>query len=386
MKIYFLFLIVISSLVGCAQIKGNAWELHVVDNEGYGADGVRVLNKPDTTLLTVSWEQSGYSRCYVFDKTMTKKYVITVPSIGVEDAITTDLENDGLLEILTFQEKPANKIQLHRISGNLKNPKILSQTISDNLNQEWMYGEVYDFNNDGLKDFVAGSKNENGSVTLFLHPEKKDGKWEAIRLYNAGWIMSIKLLDMDFDGDTDILISDRRGKTSGVRWLANPGSNNLTEPWKDHSIGLINDHPFFLNVYRRDDKWVVLASEKDKGFYRIESSDGFIWDETKLFDIPKGCGKWVKDIALADIDDDGKEEIITAYNNAHKTHGIIYSKEKENKWKHYTISGLKGPKFDLLLFVDMDNDGDLDVLSTEENDNSSSEPGLGFVWYKNPLK
>jgi hypothetical protein len=34
----------------------------------------------------------------------------------------------------------------------------------------------------------------------------------------------------------------------------------------------------------------------------------------------------------------------------------------------------------------MDNDGDLDVLNTEENDNSDTEAGLGFVWYENPIK
>jgi hypothetical protein len=145
-------------------------------------------------------------------------------------------------------------------------------------------------------------------------------------------------------------------------------------------------HPFFLNVYQRNGKTEVFASERDSGFYRFETNNGLNWQKEKLFAIPEGCGKWVKDIALADLDGDGENEVITAYNEAHGTHGIIYSKRGREGWEHSTISGLPGPKFDLLLFADMDNDGDLDVLNTEENDNSNTEAGLGFVWYENPIK
>ena len=63
----------------------------------------------------------------------------------------------------------------------------------------------YDFDKDGLVDIIAGSKGENASLTLFLQPDEISKEWKTIKLCNAGWVMSIKLIDMDFDGDEDVL-------------------------------------------------------------------------------------------------------------------------------------------------------------------------------------
>jgi hypothetical protein len=42
------------------------------------------------------------------------------------------------------------------------------------------------------------------------------------------------------------------------------------------------------------------------------------------------------------------------------------------------MSTLAGKKFDLLQVMDVDHDGDLDVITCEERDN------LGLFWYENP--
>ncbi len=46
----------------------------------------------------------------------------------------------------------------------------------------------------------------------------------------------------------------------------------------------------------------------------------------------------------------------------------------------HPISGPQGIKFDLVKLLDLDGDGDLDVLTCEERDN------LGVIWYENPLR
>ena len=46
----------------------------------------------------------------------------------------------------------------------------------------------------------------------------------------------------------------------------------------------------------------------------------------------------------------------------------------------HEISGPRGVKFDLLQLLDVDGDGDLDVLTCEERHN------LGVVWYENPAR
>ena len=47
-------------------------------------------------------------------------------------------------------------------------------------------------------------------------------------------------------------------------------------------------------------------------------------------------------------------------------------------WTPHELSGADGVKHDLIALVDLDDDGDLDVITTEEVKN------LGVIWYENP--
>ena len=49
-------------------------------------------------------------------------------------------------------------------------------------------------------------------------------------------------------------------------------------------------------------------------------------------------------------------------------------------WNTQAISGVRGSKFDLVQLLDLDGDGDLDVITTEEKSN------LGVMWYENPSR
>jgi hypothetical protein len=53
----------------------------------------------------------------------------------------------------------------------------------------------------------------------------------------------------------------------------------------------------------------------------------------------------------------------------------------------FDLSGPDGIKFDLNLLLDIDADGDIDVVNSEENDNArDGKAGLGVVWYENPTR
>jgi hypothetical protein len=50
------------------------------------------------------------------------------------------------------------------------------------------------------------------------------------------------------------------------------------------------------------------------------------------------------------------------------------------KWQWHELSGVMGVKNDQVRLADLDGDGDLDALTTEEVSN------LGVIWYENPAK
>jgi len=51
-----------------------------------------------------------------------------------------------------------------------------------------------------------------------------------------------------------------------------------------------------------------------------------------------------------------------------------------SQWAVTDVGGPEGTKFDRIELVDLDGDGDLDILTCEEVDL------LGIVWYENPLR
>ena len=60
---------------------------------------------------------------------------------------------------------------------------------------------------------------------------------------------------------------------------------------------------------------------------------------------------------------------------------------KNPQWTFHDVSGPEGVKFDLNLILDVDGDGDPDIINTEENDNSrGGNRGLGLIWYENPTQ
>ena len=60
------------------------------------------------------------------------------------------------------------------------------------------------------------------------------------------------------------------------------------------------------------------------------------------------------------------------------------NKPTDSQWIWHELSGLEGYKFDRIELLDIDGDGDLDVLTTEENYGTNSK-GLGVIWYENPI-
>jgi hypothetical protein len=88
---------------------------------------------------------------------------------------------------------------------------------------------------------------------------------------------------------------------------------------------------------------------------------------------------------VCDVDGDGKSDVIFSCENASgDKSGVRWLSYKrspfEPVWQDHEISGPKGVKFDRIELLDLDDDGDMDVITCEERDN------LGVIWYENPSR
>ncbi len=259
----------------------------------------------------------------------------------------------------------------------------------------WMYAEPLQIDNRNDIDLVAAGKNENAAIGWFEAPVNTVdlNNWKWHEMSPVGWAMSIFKRDMDNDGDIDIVISDRRGELRGCRWLENPGLGKAQkQPWKNHFIGAEKLEIMFMSMTDLNgdgvEEAVVCERSKQtiKIFTRLDKS-GIHW-KVKSIQLPASTGS-AKSVEIGDINNDGINDLVVSTNtNKDEKNGLIWlngktlTEPKESDWQN--VAGIIHAKYDKVELIDLDEDGDLDVLICEENNGEHSE-GLGVVWYENQV-
>lgn len=390
----------------------GAWTRHTIDDTSAGADGVRLADLDgDGHLDIVSpWEQGGRIRVYrnPGESSVREPWpAVEVGAVGdPEDAFFVDLDGDGALDVVSSCEGETRSIYVHwapKDHSRLMDPEAWTTEELPAASGEarWMFAEAMQVDGKNGIDLVAGAKGDGARLGWFEGPEdpRNLSGWEWHPLYEAGWLMTIRLHDFDGDGDRDIFATDRYGERRGAFWLENPGSREtVRRGWSEHRIGPVNDHEAMHNTIADldadglDDVLVAVKNGPIR-FHRRSQSEPALW-ETYLIQMPPqtGTGKSVK---VADIDLDGVSDLVVACE--HATDGKVglfwmsYETEPtEPRWLPHSISGPEGFIYDLIQLTDLDADGDLDVVTLEEKGPYLAQGfegrELGVIWYENPAR
>lgn len=402
------------------------WQMHSIDeNPLAGSDGVKLadVNGDGWQDLVTGFEEGGKTRLYINpgQKSVQESWeYITLPSPDVEDAVFVDLDDNGILDVVTASEGNTNKIMFHWAPDSRNDYLDPEQWESESVpavegTSAWMFAVPADIDRKHGQDIIIGSKrkvDEKGNNKAFIGwlqaPEnpRDVSAWEFHSITKAGWIMSIKLADMNSNGHKDILITDRKFSTqTGVRWLENPGagSGEVYSSWKSHMIGVEEGEPMFLewqdiNGDGLNDIIVPDLTNHIVLFEQTRNKDSR-WKKQTV-EYPEWAGSRGKAVAVADIDMNCTLDIVLSFEEigevaslpyeAYKDRGkysVIWGAYKDepfsSHWEFYKASSLKGRKFDLVNLIDLDGDGDLDILTNDENEEGD---GLGVIWYENPVK
>jgi hypothetical protein len=388
-----------TTILETETVTAETWKRHTIDSSDRGAgkrgaDGVRILdvNGDGRLDITTGWEEGGAVVVYLNpgpDKADGRWPSVTVGSVkGVEDAVSVDLDGDGAIDVVSCAEGKLNNVFVHWAPKSkidyLETKSWKTEAFPESTGRRWMFAMPMDLNRDGRVDLVVGSKNNDAMIGWLENPEnsRDTAAWKLHPLAKASWIMSIQSVDLDADNHPDILYSDRFGKEPGIYWLKNPG--NSTGTWKRRLVGGKNKQVMFLTSGKLspdDTATTVICATLNGELVCCESESTGKWNET-ILPLPFGL-KAGKGVAIADINGDARPDIVTTAEAQREKDEMIAVSWKENRpdgWVDHAISDQQGRKFDRIEMLDLDGDGDLDLLTCEEVHD------LGVFWYENPTR
>ena len=239
-------------LVSLPGLHAEPWKRHTIDGSSRGADGVRMaaVNGDGLQDMVTGWEEGGVIRLYLNPGPKRSQRLWPAVTVGKvkspEDAVFADLDGDGSHDVISCCEGRVRSVFIHWA------PKDPRQYLAADAwsttpipavqgKQMWMYCLPMQIDGQHGVDLLVGAKGSGATVGWLQAPRdpRKVAGWRFHSLYKAGWIMSLESLDVDHDGDQDVVVSDRKGARPGVLWLENPGpaASAAGKSWPEHRIG-----------------------------------------------------------------------------------------------------------------------------------------------------
>jgi hypothetical protein len=225
---------------------------------------------------------------------------------------------------------------------------------------------VGDINGDGIAEVVIPSS-KGGPLVWYEYPNFP----KHVIVPSGNWSCYAKVLDMDGDGDLDILISDWSANNR-IEWYENPmpSGNPATDPWKHHIIGSPRAHDIDVGDIDGDGQMEFVTRWKGEEGNRI-----FVWKRNaddswakRAIDCPAGEG-----LTLGDIDNDGKLEVIIGGRWYKASEDILHE-----PWKEHIFADW--PEDAVAKVADINKDGRLDVVLVK------TEGPYRISWFEVPLE
>jgi len=212
--------------------------------------------------------------------------------------------------------------------------------------------------------------------------------WDYYRVADVVSPESIRIADLTRDGRDDLLFCQSEGPFAGIHWLTNPGTDVVvrSEGWLHTQIGPTKDTYASLAVgdFGNDGLNDVVGATT-AGVLQLFVQHRPNPPGWKPLTVPSQLdAKSGLALAVADINADGRQDIVHAASHSEDAAAtsLVWFEQRISRvgpiWLVRTISPRIDGRLRQLSMMDIDRDGDLDVICTIDGPQQSRT-----VWFEN---
>jgi hypothetical protein len=275
----------------------------------------------------------------------------------ISNVLTADIDNDSDIDIISSDTGSLSIILDVNLDGKGSSWETRTITSTAGAIKSMCLG---DLNNDGTLDIVAADDSLD-RIFYMQNNFVSNNSWQSVSIYlyeNPKNPTSVFCNDMDNDNDIDVVSTSQNSST--INWHENVAGDG--SQWETHEISnsVASVNKIFVSDLDNDSYYDIVSispASSTINFHRNIEGDGKTWESTIIYENINTP----TDLFLIDLDSDGDDDILTGSNQPNSILWLENTLPLENNWISKQIgSSITYPS--TIKAADIDRDGDNDVV------------------------